>query len=217
MSDAEQSQEVENNVEQQEVDYKALYEKTQHELESLAAHKEKLLDEVKSAKAKKREADLKELEARRLQEERDAKNGEFEKLFKQRDKEYQQALEQMNKMKESYKREKIEVTAMNIANDLADGPNAKLLSKFIGDSLNNLADENGSLSDDVLNSVKQEFKTNETYQALLRKSKAAGGGAPGNMRGAQEDAKVLTRSKFMNLSAEQQMEFIKNSGQIVNE
>lgn len=207
MSDAEQSQEVENTTEQQDIDYRAMYEETQQKLNSLAAHQDKLLTEAKKAKEKKRESEQKEIELRRQQEEQAAKNGEFERLFKQRDKEYKEALEQMNSLKNNYKKEKIEVQAMNVANELADGANAKLLSKFITESLNHLADENGSLSEDVIASVRDDFKTNDMYAALLRQSKSEGGGAPGNTRGAQTKTEI-SQAEFKSMDASKQLEFI---------
>lgn len=196
MSDAEQNldssemETTENVEQQQEVDYKALYEKAQKDLEVVAAKKDQLYNETKKAKQEREQAAKKELEIRRQQEEQAAKNGEFEKLWKQAQAELEQERQDKLNIKQGYKKEKIEVQAMSIANDLADGPNAKLLSKFVVESLNHLSDENGSLSDDVLQSVKEEFKNNEMYKALLRSSKATGGGAPGNMRGAQQENSI---------------------------
>lgn len=220
MSDAEQtSAAVEDTAtEQESVDYQAKYEETKQKLESLAAHQEKLLDEAKKAKQSKREIEMKELEARRQQEEHAAKNGEYEKLFKQRDQEYKKAIDEINNLKQTYRKEKIDVMSMNIANDLADGANAKLLSKFISESLGKLSDDNGSLSEDVLESVKTEFKNDATYGALLRSSKASGGGAPGQQRGAQKETGTMTRTEFHKLNPTQQHKFIvKDGGQVIED
>lgn len=210
MSDAEQNLEeayAEEAETSQELDYKALYEESQSKLESLAAHKERLMDEAKKAKAIKRQSQQKELELRRQQEETAAKNGEFEKLWKQTQKELEEERQKYQSYREETKKEKIDVQSMALANELADGPNATLLSTFISKTLNHLADESGSLSEDVISSVKDEFKNNELYSALLRKSKATGGGAPGNMRGAQDKSKLNTE-QFRELSDADKVDFM---------
>lgn len=194
MSDAEQSQE----------DYKALYEETQKKLETVAAHKDKLYQETKKAKADREAA---ESERQRIERENAQKNGEFEKLWQQEAKEKEEALKSLQQLKKGYRQEKIDVTSMRIANELADGDNAELLSNFVKNTLDGLADETGSLSEDVLKSVVNEYKNNQKFKALLRMSKASGGGAPGNLRGAGESLE-MKRADFDKLSADKQYDFI---------
>lgn len=209
MSDAEQNEDVTNN---EEIDYKALYEETQKKLETVAQHKDKLYAETKKAKADREAA---ETEAKRISEETAKKNGEFEKLWKQTTQERDELLQNMQQLKTGYRQEKIGVTAMRIANELADGDNAELLSSFIKNTLESIADETGSLKDDVIKSVMNEYKQNQKYKALLRGSKALGGGAPGSTSGASE-AKMITREAFDRYSPDKKMEYVKSGGRITD-
>lgn len=212
MSDAEQNLEVEN-VEQADVqDYKALYEKAMSDLEKVAAKKEELYKETKKAKADREQAAL---EAQRITEETAKKNGEFEKLWKSVSQEKEQLLNQLKAIQHANRQEKLNVASMRIATELADGDNADLLSAFIQKNLENMADDDGSLSEDVIKAVAEEFKNNQKFKALLRSSKAQGGGAPGNMRGTQVDAKVMDRASFEKLSPDRRMSFIKSGGTLV--
>lgn len=202
MSDAEQSPAVEE-VKVDEIDYKALYEETQKKLDTVAAHKDKLYQETKKAKADREAA---EMERQRVEQETAKKNGEFEKLWQQEAKEKEELAKSLQQIKQGYRQEKIDVTAMRVATELADGDNAELLSNFVKKTLDALADETGSLSDDVIKSVINEFKNNQKFKALLRQSKAMGGGAPGNTRGAG-DSQEMTRAEFAKLSPANQAGF----------
>lgn len=214
MSDAEQNLEVKENEvvqeeKQQELDYKALYEETQKKLETVASHKDKLYQETKKAKAEREAA---EKEAKRIAEEKAQKDGEFEKLWQATKQEKETLLQQLQEIQKSNRREKIQISAMKIASELADGDNADLLSEFVVRNLDKMADESGALSVDVLNAVRDEFKSNNKFKSLLRGSKAVGGGAPGNMNSVQKDNKTVDRATFDTWSPHKQMEFMKNGG-----
>jgi cytochrome c553 len=177
MSDAEQNLEVEAKVGDTQ-DYKALYEKTLQDLEKVAAKKEQLYKETKAAKAAREEAAA---EAHRIAEETAKKNGEFEKLWKSASQEKEELLQQLKAIRNGNRQEKLSLASMKIATELADGDNAELLSEFVKRNLENIADDDGSLSEDILKAVASEFKNNAKFKSLLRGSKASGGGAPGNM------------------------------------
>lgn len=161
----------------QEVDYKALYEQTREKLDIVAAHKDKLYAETKQAKAEKEEA---KRQAEEAAQQKAIKDGEYEKLWKAAQEEKKNLENELNNDRKTWRQDRIDATAMRVATDLADGDNAELLSDFVSKHLDKLADERGALSADVIAAVKKEFETNSKYKALLRMSKAAGGGAPGN-------------------------------------
>lgn len=217
MSDAEQSQVVDSNestveVKEVDVDYKSLYEETVKKLDTVAAHKDKLYQETKKAKAEREAA---EAEKQKIAQETAKKNGEYEKLWKQAAEEKEQLAQSIHQLKKSYRDEKLDVTAMRIATELADGNNAQLLKTFVKQNLDSLAEEDGSLSEDVVKAVTNEYKTNEMYRALLRGSKASGGGAPGNLRGAAETGKEMTRADFDSLPDHKRVEFFRSGGKLI--
>lgn len=185
----------ENVVEQeQELDYKALYEETKRKLDTVAAHKDKLYKETKQAKEERdREA-----------EEKARKNGEFEKLLDQERRE-------KNELKQNYKNERISTHSLKIANELADGDNVELLSEFVKKTLSNLADDEGRIESDIVDSVKNEYKNNPKFKALLRGSKASGGGASGNQQ-TKSQLNEMSRDDFDNLSQVKRKEFLKKGG-----
>ncbi len=206
MSNAEQSPEVvEEVIQEQEPNWKELAEKYKADLEKVAAHKDKLYQETKKAKADREAA---ELEKQRIAEEQAKKNGEFEKLWQTASQEKESLAQEIKNLKQSYRNEKIEVQAMRIANDLADGDNAVLLKKFVQENLTSLADDDGSLSEDVIKAVSNEFKNNQMYKALLKGSKASGGGATGNNK-PNQSKQSMSRAEWSKLDPVKQAEFVK--------
>lgn len=176
------------------VDYKALYEETKRKLDTVAAHKDELYKETKQAK-KDRDKEA---------EEKARKNGEFEKLLDQERKE-------KNELKQSYKNERISTHSLKIANELTDGDNVELLSEFVKKTLNNLADDEGRIESDIIDSVKNEYKNNPKFKALLRSSKASGGGASGNQQ-TKSLTVEMSRDEFNQLSQSKRKEFLKKGG-----
>ena len=207
MSDAEQNLNEEQVVQDETPDYKALYEKTKQDLDAVAAKKEQLYKETKAAKAARDEAAA---EALRISEETAKKNGEFEKLWQTATKEKEELQNQIKAIKHGNRNDKLHVASMRIATELADGDNADLLSEFVKRNLENIAEEDGSLSEDVLKAVASEFKNNAKFKSLLRGSKASGGGAPGNMRGdAETSTKELSYAELTKMSPDKKLEFAK--------
>lgn len=190
----------------QPVDNKPSYEDLESRLNAVLAKHDQLLDEAKKTKNKAREESEKARQQQEDAKQSAAKNGEYEKLWKTEQEEKSGLLDELNKIKNGYRKEKIEIQAMRLANDLADGDNAELLSEFIVRQIDSMSDEMGALGADVLDSIKLEFKNNAKYKALLRSSKASGGGAVGNMKGAQQILN-LTRDEFARLNPVQQSEF----------
>lgn len=212
-----EAQATESNVEAvtettNELDYKSLYEKAQKDIEKIAAKKDELLNETKKAKQEREAA---ELAHQRATEEKAQKDGEFEKLWQTAKKEKEELHTRLQEIQNSNRREKIQISAMRVATELADGDNADLLSEFVQRNLDKMADEAGGLSPDVLEAVKNEFKNNGKYKALLRGSKAVGGGATGNTRSASVE-KTMTRADFNALNHSQRKVFFKNGGNLAD-
>lgn len=219
MSDAEQSPEnidqpdsgQDNSGSEDKQDYKALYEQAQADLQKVAAKKDELYKETKKAKSARDEAAQ---EAQRIAEETAKKNGEFEKLWKSATEENEQLRQQIQNDKNQTKQEKLNSASMKIATELADGDNAELLSRFVKENLENMAEDDGSLSDDVMQAVSKEFKNSDKFKSLLRSSKASGGGAPGSGQ-QQADSKSVSQSEFNAMSADQQHNFLLKQGGVV--
>lgn len=194
------------------VDYKAMYEKAQLDLEKIAAKKDELLKETKKAKAEREEANN---AAQRAAEEKATKDGEFEKLWQTTKKEKEELLSKLQEISNSNRREKIQIAAMKVATELADGDNAELLSDFVMRNLDKMADDTGAVGADVLEAVKNDFKGNQKFKSLLRSSKAAGGGAPGNLSSAQA-SKTMNRSDFNNLDHASRGKFLSGGGKLTD-
>lgn len=170
-----------SETQEQEVDYKALYEKAQADLQAVVKKKDELLNETKQAKKAREEAAQ---AAQKAELDKAAKDGEFEKLWQTSEKNRQELEKRLNDMKNANRREKIETQALKISAELAEGDNIELLSDFIARNLDKVAEEDGTLGVDVLAAIKEEFANNTKYKSLLRSSKATGGGAVGNVSGA---------------------------------
>jgi len=191
----------------EQVDYKALYEKTKADLDTVAAKKDELYKETKAAKAAREQALV---DARRIEEEKAMKDGEWEKVIQSTKKEAEELKKQLQDIKHANRREKLHIAALKVSQSLADGDNADLLSDFVLRNLDKMADETGSLSDDVLEAVKKEFSSNNKYKSLLRGSKASGGDAQGNTNTkAEPSIKEMKYDDFSKMDASKQMEFSK--------
>ncbi len=189
-------------------DYKAMYESTQAKLAKIEAHQDKLLAETKKAKQEK--ADQVAAHAK-AEQEKAMKDGEFEKLWQNAEQNKKNLEQQLNDERNSRKNENIGTHAMRLAVELADGDaqSAKLLSHFLKERLTKMAGEGGSIDDNILSAVKQEFKNNNDYAPLLLGSKAKGGGALGSSSGAAK-AQSVTRSEFQAMGPVEQRTFLKS-------
>lgn len=199
-------------VEEQEINYKELYEKAQKDLEAVVKKKDELLNETKEAKRVKREAE----EARqRIEQEKAQKDGEFEKLWQSAEEKRKELENRLLDIKKQNRNEKIENYALKIAGELADGDNVELLSDFVKRTLDKLAEEDGTLSADVLNATKEEYMNNTKFKSLLRGSKASGGGATGNAK-TNVVGKEMSRADFNNLDHAHRAKFFADGGKLTD-
>jgi chromosome segregation ATPase len=215
MSDNENN---EVNQEQQEVDYKALYEDAKKDLDSLVAKKDELLGETKKAKQAKNEMleKMQELENQKAQDMQ--QNGEFEKLWQSEQHRAKELEGKLNEFKSKVRQEKVNTMSLKVANDLSKGKaeNAELLSVFIGQSLNEYADDLGNIDANVLDSVKKQFLADKKYAPLLGGSMATGGGAVGGKPGSAQRSEI-SRREFDQMNPADRMEFIKKGGRTFDE
>jgi len=209
--------EVEMQVEAQEdntVDLKALM----AENAAMKSKMDELLTEAKKAKTAKREIE----EQSQVERERIAREkGDFEQLHKSSEERYQATVKELEAMRQNVANEKRNNAAMKVATELADGPNAELLSEFIARRLKyhddgvKVTDSSGDLTVSTLDDLKAEFKNDARYSALLKGNQSSGGGAAGgsNSGGA---AKVKSRAEFEALDPARRMEFVKSGGTLTD-
>lgn len=178
----------------------------QRAIEALSTKKEELLKETKQAKEeKRRQAE----EADRIKLETAQKNGEFEKLWKNAEEEKEKYKTELFNFQKELKQQTINVKAEHIALELANkDPNkAELLKVFVAESINKLSDDRGNIEEDILVSVKKQFEADKRFAPLLGVNNSAGGGAPGNSRGANISA-TITRAEFDKMPFDKQYAFI---------
>jgi hypothetical protein len=210
---------TEDNIEVEQteevLDYKSLFEKTQEDLNKVLAKKDELLTEVKKAK---RDKDLATEAMKKEELDKAQKAGEYEKLWQSSETEKKQLQDQLHSFMNEIKNEKITNVAMKLAADLAKGDSdrAELLSIFVKGSLEKLADEKGTLSDDVIMAVKRDMESNKKFASLIGGSNAKGGGAVGGKSSAQIAEKTIDRASFDGMDPFKQMEYIKSGGKLVD-
>lgn len=186
---------------------------------SMKSKMDELLTEAKRAKQAKRDIEAESTAER----ERVAKEqGDYQQLHKSAQEKYESTLTELDSLRQGVANEKKNNTALKLAADLADGANAEILSEFIGRRLKfhddgvKVTDANGSLTVSSFEDLKNEFKNDARYAALLKGNQSSGGGASGgsNSSGA---TKVRNRAEFEALNPAKRMEFIKSGGTITND
>jgi len=144
------------------------------------------LDQLLSEKKQAADAAKAEAEKRRQAEEDAAREkGDYEALAKSFQEKIAALENEKKELAETSAKKEIARQASLIAADLAEGPNQEILSTFIerrlrleGDDLK-VTDEKGNLTISTVDQLKEEFKTNPKFGALVIASKASGGGAHG--------------------------------------
>jgi len=190
----------------------------QTQFDAVKGKADQLLDETKKAKAKARDD---EAIANQALKDRAKKNGDFEQLLQSSEKERQALSEQLGTLQNRVSSEKTRSESLRLASELADGTNAELLSEFISKRLKytedglKVLDDNGNLTVSSLQDLKHEFESSGKFQSLIRGSKSSGGGAVGDGNGVAGKAKI-ERSNFDGMNPTQQMEFIRDGGEITD-
>lgn len=201
------SEEVKDSENQ--IDYKAFYEAHKDVVEKvpgLLAKKDELLNEAKQAKAKARELE----EMSKAEKERLAKEqGQYELLWKEKEKELNDFKEQYMNEKKAIRSEKVKGVASRIAVGLAKNDyDAEILSDIISRSVNDIADENGNINQDVIESIKKQYAADKRYESLMKGNMSAGGSAQGSSR-AVSSIKEMSYADFDKLDASSKLEAAK--------
>jgi len=190
------------------------------DVSGLKAKVQELLDEKKAESEKVRTA---EEEARKAKEEKARKEGDFQSLAESYEQKIQtlegkvQNLEQEKTdiLKQGEQRE-VERQATLMAAELSRGHNQELLASFIGQRLRvedgeiKVTDEKGNLTISTVDQLKEEFRTNPKFGALVIASEANGGGATNNQgTGGAGDKKLseMTEKERVELHRENPEEF----------
>lgn len=188
------------------------------QVESMRNKMQELLSEAKTAKQKAREeAEAKE----RAKLERARKEGDFEKLLKSSEAEREKLAKTLADLQNGIKQEKINNHSMKIAAELADGSNAEILSEFISRRLQmtedglKVLDQSGNLTVSSIDDLKNEFQNDAKFKALVRGTKASGGGSQGS-GDSVAPSKTITREAFDAMNANKRMDFIKQGGKVTD-
>lgn len=173
-----------------------------------ALEKEREARKENERKAREAERKAQEREKQRAKEEND-----FKSLYESSEAERERLAQEYEQTRKQIATEKRQATAMQIAGELADGPNAKVLSRFIADRIDyqdgevRVLDEKGNPTVSKVDDLKKEFEANEDFKSLLRGNKAAGGGAApaghsggtakrGDLSGDKKDRASYFANKF---------------------
>jgi len=182
----------------------------------LKTNHDKLLAEKKAAQRKAEES----LEETRLAQEAAAKkNGDLESLTKswqEKEAAYQTKLNQLEKKEAERIRD---LAARDLASQLADGSNAKLLSRFISDRLKveagelKVLDKSGNLTISTLADLKKEFESDPDFESLRVGSLATGSGATRSGGGTVAN-KTITQKQFDSMTHFERSQFFKSGGEV---
>jgi uncharacterized coiled-coil protein SlyX len=152
----------------------------QGQLDAVKSKADELLDETKKAKALKREA---EEIAKQEAEDKARKKGDYEQLLKSSETERNRLKDELNGIRTSMTKEKINNESLKIASELASGSNAEILSEFISRRLQiteeglKVTDANGNLTIATVDHLKDEFRSNPKFKSLVDGIKSTGSGA----------------------------------------
>jgi predicted RNase H-like nuclease (RuvC/YqgF family) len=187
-----------------------------NQLDALRGKTEELLGETKKAKAKAREESEAKEQARL---EKAKKDGDFEKLLQSSERERKTLSERLGELENRISTEKLKSESMRLATELADGSNAELLSEFIQKRLKysddniQVLDSKGELTVSSTEDLKREFSTNDKFKALLRGSKATGGGALGSGNSVATN-NTMSRADYNSMDPVKQGDFMRKGGSV---
>jgi hypothetical protein len=191
------------------------------ETDSIKSHLDILLTETKVAKDAQRKAEMdsadEEVRLTKIAKEK----GDYEQLHKSSEERYRNTLTELESLRGNIANEKRTNAAMRLANELADGHNAELLSTFIenrlvfSDESVKVADSKGQLTVSSLGDLTSEFKNDPKFASLLKGNQSSGGGANGgNTSGGA--ATIKTRGEFEALNPIQRSEYARSGGTIID-
>lgn len=212
-----QEQQQEQQEQQEAPDVNAELDKLRDEHGRMKAKLDELLGEKKAAAQKAREAE----EARKkAEQEALIKSGDLDAIKKSYESKLSEATKRAEELQQNYARKELDREAIAIAADIADGPNAKILSRFIADRLRydedgvKILDKDGNLTIGSADDLKAEIQNDPDFASLVRGSRASGGSAS-NQSGSA-GSKTIKRSDFDGLSQAQRAAHIRDGGKIID-
>lgn len=159
------------------------------EADKLRNQVESLMEEKKRAKAQAKEAE--EL-ARKAAEEKARANEDYETLAASLQSRIDDEVanhgvtkEELSKIRQRDADKALDIASADLAGQLADGANAKILQRFVRDRLRfeddgiKITDSDGNLTVSTLDDLAKEFKSNDMFSGLIVATKGDGGGASG--------------------------------------
>ena len=163
------------------------------QFDALKANQDKLLSEAKDAKEKKRiieeAAEQERIDAAKKLEQQNLDSGNHKELYESAVKKLEATEGLLSDMVNKSNKGMVSSAATKIAAELAEGSNVKLLAEFVtkrlkvdGDELKVL-DPSGALTISSLADLTNEFKSDESFNALLKGNGSSGGSANGNGNG----------------------------------
>ncbi|WP_241595977.1 hypothetical protein [Rosenbergiella epipactidis] len=152
----------------------------QPDVDGLKRQRDELLAEKKAEQDKRRKA---EAEAQQREQERLAAEGNYKQLFESSQSATAEWQQKYQALQQQIEQSSINQTAIKLATDIADGPNAEILSEFVTRRLKlvdgqvRVTDASGNLTVSSVDQLKEEFKNDPRWASLVTGSKANGGGA----------------------------------------
>jgi len=152
----------------------------QPDVDGLKRQRDELLAEKKAEQEKRRKA---EEEIQRAEKERLAAEGNYKQLFESSQADSASWQQKHEELLRQIEQNSINQTAIKLATDIADGPNAEILSEFVTRRLKlvdgqvRVTDASGNLTVSSVEQLKEEFKNDPRWASLVTGSKANGGGA----------------------------------------
>lgn len=186
---------------------------------AIKANRDELLEEKKRQKRLAEEA---EENNKKTKEQSQLEKGQFEQLYKSANQEKETLKEQIKRIEEEKNKVAIRVEASKIANKLAEGHNAEILTDYIEKRIKctnegfKVTDASGALTVSDLSALETEFATSEKYKSLRRGTKASGGSATGSGAGGSSSAKVISRESFNAMKSYEQSDFISKGGSVTD-
>jgi hypothetical protein len=187
---------------------------------SMQAKMDQLLTETKTAKGA---AKLAAEDAQKILDEKALADNNFEQLYKSSESRNEKLMSDFNGLREDISTKDRSSLANKIANVLAEGQNAELLSTFIAPRLKStddgirILDANGALTVLTPEDLAAEFKTSDRYASLLKGNQSSGGGANGGNKNGGAVVKTMNRASFDGLNPIEKMGFIKSGGKTTDE
>ena len=187
---------------------------------SMQAKMDQLLTETKTAKSAAKQAAE---EAQKILDEKALADNNYEELYKSSEAKNEKLMADFTGLREDISAKDRASMANKIANALAEGQNAELLSTFIAPRLKStddgikILDANGALTVLTPDELATEFKSSDRYAALLKGNQASGGGAAGGNNSGSAAPKTMNRASFDGLNPSEKMGFIKSGGKTTDE